>query len=153
MLKRTLPALLGISYAFAVVANNHEQKHENNEYGGKLAVQTLKAQSVTDNNQPIRYPKTNKPEVKTIQVIIPSGAETGWHYHPYPGYGIVMAGTVEVSTQNQHTNRYQTGDIIYEMVNTPHNGRCTSKTDCTIIATFTGVANEPVAVMLNEHKH
>ena len=152
MLKLTLTTLLAISCTFANAAN-HKQKHEEKEYGGKLEVQTLKAESVTDDSQPIHYPKTDNPEVKTIKVMIPSKAETGWHYHPYPGYGLLMAGTIEVTQKNKQTTRYKTGDVIYEMVKTPHNGRCISKTDCEVIMTFTGVANEPVSVMLPEQHH
>ena len=147
MLRYALPLILAISSPILFACPDHEK-----EYGGKLQVNTIKAQVVTDDGSPMHYPKTKKPLVKMLRIATPSGIETGWHYHPYPGYGFVITGTMEVTMKDGQKNRYEAGEAIYEVVNTAHNGRCISKTPCDIIVTFTGVENEPVTVMLPEKK-
>ncbi|WP_083232498.1 cupin domain-containing protein [Endozoicomonas atrinae] len=147
MFRFALPLIMAISTTTLVACPDHEK-----EYGGKLQVNTIKAQVVTDDSSPMRYPKTKKPMVKTLRISIPSGGETGWHYHPYPGYGFTITGTMEVTLKDGQKNHYETGEAIYEVVNTAHNGRCISKTPCDLIVTFTGVENEPVTVMLPEKK-
>ncbi len=147
MLRYALPLVLAISCPVLFACPDHEK-----EYDGKLQVTTLKAQGVTDDGNLMRYPKTKKPLVKMLRISTPAGTETGWHYPPYPGYGFVIAGTMEVTMKDGQKKRYEAGEAIYEVVNTAHNGRCISKTPCDLIVTFTGVENEPVTVMLPEKK-
>ncbi|WP_020583907.1 cupin domain-containing protein [Endozoicomonas elysicola] len=147
MFRFALPLIMAVSSTILFACPDHKK-----EYDGKLKADIVKAQGVTDDGSPMHYPKTKKPMVKTLKITIPSGGETGWHYHPYPGYGYTISGTMEVTLKDGQKNRYEAEEAIYEVVNTAHNGRCISKTPCDLIVTFTGVENEPITVMLPQKK-
>ncbi|MFK0571835.1 cupin domain-containing protein [Endozoicomonas sp.] len=146
MLRCVFPLVMAVGCA-ALYACPDEEKL----YDGKLQVKTIKVQSVTDDNSPIKYPDTDKPLVTTLRIHTLPGAGTGWHYHPHPGYAYVISGTMEVTMESGRKNHYETDQAIYELVNTPHNGRCVSETPCDLIVTFIGAENEPVTVMLPQH--
>ncbi|GAA4647843.1 hypothetical protein GCM10023116_01050 [Kistimonas scapharcae] len=142
MLSPLLPLLMVLGSSVVYAASDDKP------YGGRLQVETVKDQSVTDDGKTIQYPLTEHPQVKTLRIQIPSGKETGWHYHSFPGYGYVLAGTMEVILENGRKNRYETGEAIYEIVKIPHNGRCISTIPCDLIVTFTSAEDVPVTVMV-----
>ena len=109
------------------------------EYGAEVIVQELARTAVTADGQPIRYPRTDKPEVTVSRVELPPGAETGWHYHPIPVYGYVIRGTLEVERESGQVITYQEGDAIIEAVNSMHNARNTSREPVEMVAFYTGV--------------
>ena len=45
------------------------------------------------------------------------------HKHPYPRYGYVLSGTLEVTVSGGKTYRYKAGDFMAEVVNTWHTGK------------------------------
>ena len=137
-----------LSFFTALICTNSFANAKEKPYGGRLHVETVKSQGVSDEGKPIHYPLTDHPLVKTLRIKTPPGGETGWHYHPLPGYGYVLSGTMEVTMENGKKNRYETGEAIYEIVKTPHNGRCVSTSPCDIIVTFTSAEGVPVTVMI-----
>ena len=89
---------------------------------GKVVVKPVISSTVTSSGQPIVLPQ------KDAQVIvstyeIPAGAVLPKHKHPFPRYGYVQAGTIEVTNVDTgKTETFRTGDFIVEAVDQWHFG-------------------------------
>lgn len=89
---------------------------------GKVVVKPVISSTVTSSGQPIVLPQ------KDAQVIvstyeIPAGAVLPKHKHPFPRYGYVQAGTIEVTNiDTGKTETFKTGDFILEAVDQWHFG-------------------------------
>lgn len=116
------------------------------EYEGKITVRQLTKTTVTSNGQPIKYLKTDKPEVTAAIVEIPRGGETGWHFHPVPLYAYVLSGTLEIKTENGEIHTYHAGDAIIEMVDAAHNGKNRGNVPVKLVAFYTGGVGVPNTV-------
>ncbi|MCB1706169.1 MAG: cupin domain-containing protein [Halioglobus sp.] len=81
----------------------------------------LKTQESWDGKK-IAYP-TGTAEVTAMQVEIAPGAETGWHLHPVPSFGMVLEGELEVELESGQTLLLKQGEVAAETVNVYHNGR------------------------------
>jgi len=85
-------------------------------------VKPVLSTTVTSSGQPIVLPQ------KDAQVIvstyeIPPGAVLPKHKHPFPRYGYVQAGTIEVTNLDTgKTETFKTGDFILEAVDQWHFG-------------------------------
>ena len=88
----------------------------------KVVVKPVLSTTVTSSGQPIVLPQ------KDAQVIvstyeIPPGAVLPKHKHPFPRYGYVQAGTIEVTNLDTgKTETFKTGDFILEAVDQWHFG-------------------------------
>ncbi len=88
----------------------------------KVVVKPVLSTTVTSSGQPIVLPQ------KDAQVIvstyeIPPGAVLPKHKHPFPRYGYVQAGTIEVTNLDTgKTEIFKTGDFILEAVDQWHFG-------------------------------
>lgn len=102
----------------------------------------LKSITATD-GRPIQFPKTEKPEVTALKVEIPPGKETGWHMHPYPGYGYILQGTLTLETEDNKQFKFEPGSAFVEVVNTSHNGKNLGKVPVILIVFFTGESGKP----------
>ena len=118
------------------------------DYEG-LKVTLLKKSTAASNGQPLAYPKTDSPEVTALIVEIPPGAETGWHYHPYPVYAYMMAGTLTVEMEGGEKYTFHEGDVIFEVLNTGHNGRNTGTVPARLLVFYTGEKDKPTTVKGN----
>ncbi|QNM95549.1 cupin domain-containing protein [Chitinimonas koreensis] len=85
------------------------------------ATTILKASQSWD-GKPLAYP-AGQAEITGMIIEIAPGAETGWHLHPVPSFGMVLEGELEVRLKNGATNRLKAGDTLAEVVDTLHNGR------------------------------
>lgn len=88
----------------------------------KVVVKPVLSTTVTSSGQPITLPQ------KDAQVIvstyeIPPGAVLPKHKHPFPRYGYVQAGSIEVTNLDTgKTQTFKTGDFILEAVDQWHFG-------------------------------
>ncbi len=88
----------------------------------KIIVKPVLSSTVTSSGQPIVLPQ------KDAQVIvstyeIPPGAVLPKHKHPFPRYGYVQAGTIDVTNVDTgKTQTFKTGDFILEAVDQWHYG-------------------------------
>lgn len=114
-------------------------------YTGVKAVQ-IKKTTQTSNGQGISYSKTSAPEVTVLMVEIPSGGETGWHFHPVPVYAYLLSGSLIVETEDGEKQVFTEGDAIIENVNTPHNGRNTGSVPARLVVFYTGEKGSPTTV-------
>jgi quercetin dioxygenase-like cupin family protein len=97
------------------------------------------------NGAPITYPGGTA-EVTGLLLEIAPGAETGWHKHPVPSFGMVLEGTLEVTLKDGKTRRVNAGEAIAEVVDTWHNGRNVGGTPLKLVVFYAGAAGTPLTV-------
>ncbi|MBB3929960.1 quercetin dioxygenase-like cupin family protein [Kaistia hirudinis] len=120
--------------------------HAEESYKPSVKVKRLLDTQTTSSGEPIRYPDVDAPEVLTLMVEIPPGAETGWHEHPYPAYAYILQGTIEVQTAGGEKRIFKAGDSFAEMVNRPHDGRVVGDETVRILMIVTGEKGKPFSV-------
>jgi quercetin dioxygenase-like cupin family protein len=77
---------------------------------------------VTADGKPILLPQKDAQVVASI-FDIPPGASLPVHKHPFPRYGYVLAGTLQVTkAETGEKFTYKTGDFIVEMIGEWHQG-------------------------------
>jgi quercetin dioxygenase-like cupin family protein len=109
------------------------------------ATPTLRTET-TIAGQPIVYPKPDQPEVTALLVEIPPGAETGWHKHPFPAYGYILSGKLEVELEGGKVNHLKAGDAIAESVDLAHNGKNNGTESVKLIMFVTGAKDQAFTV-------
>lgn len=106
-----LACLLPFSFAWAA------------DYDAAVKAKLITKTELTGNGERIKYPTFATPEVSALEVDIAVGAETGWHKHPVPVYGYVLAGQLQVDMEGGKSLTFKPGDAIIEVVDAWHNGR------------------------------
>lgn len=86
---------------------------------------------------PLVYPK-GQAEITGMLIEIMPGAETGWHLHPVPSFGMLLEGQLTVSLKDGRTKELKAGDTIVEVVNTFHNGRNTGTSIAKLVVFYAG---------------
>lgn len=115
-------------------------------YKPEVISKVLHRATTTSNGAPIVYPRTEHPEVSALDIVIPPGAETGWHKHPGPLYTYVLSGAVEVEVEGGKKTTFGEGDVIYEVVDTLHNGVNHGTVDAHLIVFALGSEGEALVV-------
>jgi len=118
------------------------------EYEGVMATQ-IKKSTTTSNGRKLDYLKTDSPEVTVLIVEIPAGGETGWHMHPVPVYAYMLSGAITVEMENKEKYDFREGDALFEVVNTPHNGKNVGKTPAKLVVFYTGEQGKPNTVKVD----
>jgi quercetin dioxygenase-like cupin family protein len=104
------------------------------------------------NGTPIAYP-AGQAQITGIMVEIAPGADTGWHQHPAPSFGVITQGTLEVTLRDGQVKRLQTGDALIEVVNTEHIGRNVGEVPVKLIVFYAGAVGQVLTVKSNEVKY
>lgn len=120
------------------------------EYEG-VKVSPVRKTTTTTNGGKISYPRTESPEVTVVTVEIPPQGETGWHMHPVPVYGYVLAGELVVEFEDGKQSRFKEGDAIIEVVNAPHNGKNAGTVPVKLVVFYTGAEGQPNTIKV-QHK-
>ncbi len=115
-------------------------------YPSAIKVTPLLKSSVTAAGQPIVYPRVDDPEVTAVRVVIPPGAQTGWHRHPFPCYGYVLSGALTVELEGGKTNRVAAGQALIEAVGALHNGRNLGPDPAELVMFVTGEKDRPFTI-------
>lgn len=95
--------------------------------------------------QPLVYP-TGQAEVTGIIVEIAPGAETGWHSHPVPSFGVLLQGSLDISLKDGQVKHLRAGDALAEVVATLHNGRNVGTDPVKIMVFYAGAVGTPVTI-------
>ncbi|BCU78740.1 cupin domain-containing protein [Luteolibacter sp. LG18] len=114
-------------------------------YSKTIAVTPLMKTRVDAAGQPITWP-AYPAEVSAVRVVIPPGAETGWHRHPVPCFAYILEGELDVKLETGETKHLKGGQAFAETVNVMHNGRNNSKRPVVLVMFAAGTADEPYAV-------
>ena len=131
---------------FAVASARLSAETAAEGYKPAIQVTPLLRSSVTSADQPVVYPKTDKPEVTAVRVVIPPGAETGWPRHPFPCYGYILRGALVVEMEGRAPHRLRAGEALIESVDVLHNGRNEGAEPVELVMFVTGEKNRPFAV-------
>lgn len=129
----TLVVLLGVSRPAAAL-----------DPTAAIRVTPLLKTTTSWNGRPLTYP-AGQAEVTGLQIEIAPGAETGWHEHPVPSFGLVLAGELEVTLKDGQVNRLHAGDALAEVVDTPHNGRNVGSEPVKLIVFYAGAVGQPLS--------
>ena len=96
---------------------------------------------------PIVYPQGTA-EVTGIIVTVAPGAQTGWHAHPVPSFGMVLEGELEVELQDGRRLTLKAGDGLAEVFERAHNGRNTGTVPMKVLVFYAGVTEKALTQML-----
>lgn len=143
---KTLPALGAILAAIALSTLHAKPPVASEGYQPVIKVTPLLRTTETVAGQPIEYPKTSNPEVTAVHVTIPPGAQTGWHRHPFPCYGYILSGHLNLEMEGGKTKLLSGGQALAESVNVLHNGVNLSDKPVEIVMFVTGEKGQPFTV-------
>ena len=111
-----------------------------------LKVTPLLKSTTSWDDKPLAWP-TGQAEATAVTIEIAPGAETGWHKHPVPSFGVVLEGTLEVALKDGRTRRVEQGQALAEVVDTWHNGRnLDPKKPLKLLVFYTNTAGQPLTV-------
>lgn len=100
-------------------------------------------------NSPLVYP-AGQAQITGLMIEIAPGADTGWHQHPAPSFGVITQGTLEVTLKDGRVKRLQAGEALIEVVNTDHMGRNVGDIPVKIIVFYAGAVGQVLTVKTDE---
>jgi len=109
-------------------------------------VQPLLRTTVNSLGQPIAYPHEGTPEVTALLVEMAPGQETGWHRHPVPLLGYLLAGELTVYQITGEKRVVRTGEVSLESVNVIHNGVNEGAVPLKMIVFVVGLKDVPFTI-------
>ena len=93
---------------------------------------------------PLHYPE-GQAEITAQEVTLAPGAETGWHLHPAPAFGLILDGEWTVMLKDGRTKVLRRGDGIAEVVDTLHNGRNSGTVPARLLVFYAGVVGQTLS--------
>jgi quercetin dioxygenase-like cupin family protein len=111
---------------------------------------TLLRTSVNSIGQPIAWPRDGTPEVTALLVEMAPGEETGWHRHPVPLLGYLLAGELTVYQATGEKRVVRAGEVSLESVDVIHNGVNEGAVPCRMIVFVAGLKDVPFTVEYRE---
>ena len=105
-------------------------------------VTELMAASRTILGQKITYPP-GEARVTAAIIEVPPGGETGWHNHPVPLFGYILAGELTVDYGTNGLRTYRAGDTLMEAMDQPHNGMNRTAVPVRLLAVYMGTTALP----------
>ena len=110
------------------------------------AVLPLLQTTLNSLGQPIAYPREGTPEVTALLVEMAPGEETGWHRHPVPLLGYLLAGELTVRQITGEKRIVRAGEVSLESVNVIHNGINEGTVPLKMIVFVVGLKDVPFTV-------
>jgi len=96
------------------------------------------ATGTTVTGEPIRYPAGAPARITAVEITLAPGQQTGWHMHPVPLFGYILAGELTVDYGPKGKRTYRQGDGFMEAMNEAHNGRNSGAEPVKILAVIIG---------------
>jgi quercetin dioxygenase-like cupin family protein len=122
------------------------------EASANIKVTPLIQSAQSWNGTPIAYP-AGQAQITGITVEIAPGADTGWHQHPAPSFGVITQGILEVTLRDGRIKRLQAGEALIEVVNTEHIGRNVGDVPVKLVVFYAGAVGQVLTVKSDEIKH
>ncbi len=104
------------------------------------------------NGTTIAYP-AGQAQITGFVVEIAPGADTGWHQHPAPSFGVITQGILEVTLKDGKVKRLQAGDALIEVVNTDHIGRNVGGIPVKLIVFYAGAVGQVLTIKTDPLKY
>ena len=114
------------------------------DYDSGVKATVLIKSTTASNGQKLEYLETDNAEVTAMIVEIASGRETGWHMHNVLVYAYVMAGKLSVEIEGGKQYEFNEGQVILEVLNTPHNGVNKGSVPVKLIVFYNGEEGLPL---------
>ena len=100
---------------------------------------TLLRTCINSIGQPIAWPRDGAPEVTALLVEMAPGEETGWHRHPVPLLGYLLAGELTVYQITGEKRVVCAGEVSLESVDVVHRGVNEGDVPCKMIIFVVGL--------------
>ncbi len=113
-------------------------------------VKPLLQTAVNSLGQPIAYPRDGTPEVTAILVEMAPGEDTGWHKHPVPLLGYLLAGELTVYQITGEKRVVRTGEVSLESVDVVHRGMNEGNVPLKMIVFVVGQKDMPFTIECGE---
>ncbi len=91
-----------------------------------------------------------EPEITILRITIPPQAILPLHKHPMINAGVMLRGTLKVTTDMGKTLILGEGDALIEVVDTWHTGKNEGMEPAEIIVFYTGITGKPISVKQDE---
>lgn len=134
-----------VKLALPIIALLFQQTAFCLEQSTSVTVSTLLKTESSWDGKPISYPD-GKAEITGMLVELAPGAETGWHLHPVPSFGVILEGELEVYLKTGEVKRLKQGEALAEVVNTLHNGRSVGTVPVKIVVFYAGSVNQQLSI-------
>ena len=108
---------------------------------------TLLQSSTSWDGGSFNYPE-GKPQITVSTITVPEGVSLAMHCHPVPLAGMVVKGTLEVTTANGESRIFEEGEAVIEVFNTWHYGKGLSG-DTELFVVYMGAEGMPVTVLMD----
>jgi quercetin dioxygenase-like cupin family protein len=102
--------------------------------------------TVNSIGQPIAWPREGTPEVTALLVEMAPGEETGWHRHPVPLLGYILAGELTVYQATGEKRVVGPGEVSLESVDVIHNGVNEGAAPLKMIVFVAGIKDVPFTI-------
>lgn len=109
-----------------------------------VKVTTILKSATSWDGEPIVYP-TGKAEITGMVVEIAPGAETGWHLHAVPSFGMILEGELEVHLKNGEVKHLKPGEALAEVINKLHNGQNVGSVPVKIVVFYAGSVGQKLS--------
>jgi len=119
-------------------------------YRREIQIQPLLRTTTDAAGQPLVYPRTDQPQITSVMVEIPPGAQTGWHKHPYPCVAYILSGSLSVEMEGGKVHEISAGQSLAESVNVLHNGRNTGTESVKLVMFVIGEKDKPFTVKASQ---
>jgi quercetin dioxygenase-like cupin family protein len=117
-------------------------------YQAKVEKRVLLKTSSDAAGRAIQYPSSGTPEVSCLEVTVPVGETTGWHMHPMPCVGYLLAGELTLEADGLPSRVYKQGDVIAEVVNLRHRGTNTGRVPAVVFLVVIGEQGVPASKLV-----
>ena len=115
------------------------------QYQAGVRVEKLLQTDTTVIGQKLLYPLTSHAEVTMAKVLIPVGAQTGWHKHDIPVFALVQKGILTVELEDGRKMVYATNATISEVLGVYHNGYNLGTEEVELLTIYLGEKQKPLS--------
>ena len=108
-------------------------------------VTRVSSDSASIAGEPLAYPNTPNPEIKSAIISLDPGKVTSWMTHPVPPYIYVLEGTLTVEfAEDGSRKQYHAGQAFLQTQTKWHRGRNDANERMRFLAVFCGAKDVPV---------
>ncbi|MBF2098873.1 MAG: cupin domain-containing protein [Gloeomargaritaceae cyanobacterium C42_A2020_066] len=116
------------------------------EEGSPVKVQVLNRTTTSWDGRLLPPYPAGQPEVTILRIVIPPGVQLPLHKHPVINAGMLLRGTLTVTTADQKVLHIKAGDGVVEVVDQWHFGKNDGTEPAEILVIYAGIQGQPVTI-------